>query len=949
MCKSIRHVNTENHCVPFIQGNFHQANARFGSNAGLQCLPNCLSALTYNKLLSATEWTAFDMDKILITGNELYDTLQRYTSIPHQYLLISDLPRNLDIHAELFSISLSDSIGSLIPLPLDEQIPDLRPFNAKPLKEALCCSLSNTDGCFICFNGNTMLVGKVNQEYFIFDSHSRSPCGKLSENGKSLCRIVQSIQDIYMHVNELAQSMGFTTTVECEVTGVSSNFGCISQNDPSQGNNIKGVSEDVECEITGVSSNISCISQNAASPENNIKRFSEDVVYLGQEQNIATDFRMISANTKKRFCNTYQIPLYDDRNFVAIDKSLVPSPFRYQRVLGDGNCFFRAISCCMSGSEDAHDIMRTKMCEHVRENHLIFGNLLRSNIESLQGYINRMCIPGTWATEFEIIAMSHMLHVEIFTFSDGIWKKFSGRLVDKYWVPIEEAIYLDNENENHYNVVVSMTSFNTEREPIYQIQDNIQSKVEQNRKRKRQWSQKQYHKNKQFRAKLLQQRKSAYTKSRSTKLQQLKVKYSKNKQFRQKLQNEMRNKYRQNEKIKAHIKASCKYRYQTNTKYKGMVQKRSQAKYHNDDLFKMKVKEYSKTKYNRNMLFREKIKVQNRLKYKSDKQLKVKKINDSKQNHTKTNHRGRTKEHLQNMCKDNTQFQGKREISREKSKLNNHEEAVKVKQTKKMNAHERDLMERDTKEKKGTIGGISQNQLRKSTIETSLENPKTQKERKENKEKANLKHEKQDKHNFVMENFKKKTKEQPCYPCSCCHRILFKNQVLEYHFENFKKKSESICQIAKVCVTNKYSHQCSETCPKGCLYSSQWLCKTCYAKLMRGQIPAESAINNMDLKDIPNALKDLNSLEKHLIALHIPFMKVACLPRGGQNAIYGPVICVPTDTHKVMALPRNVDDEMLIRVKLKRKLEFKGHYEYQFVHPSHVQKALDFLKEHNKY
>lgn len=144
-----------------------------------------------------------------------------------------------------------------------------------------------------------------------------------------------------------------------------------------------------------------------------------------------------------------------------------------------------------------------------------------------------------------------------------------------YWVPIEEAIYLDNENENHYNVVVSMTSFNTEREPIYQIQDNIQSKVEQNRKRKRQWSQKQYHKNKQFRAKLLQQRNSAYTKSRSTKLQQLKVKYSKNKQFRQKLQNEMRNKYRQNEKIKAHIKATCKYRYQTNTKYKGMVQKRS--------------------------------------------------------------------------------------------------------------------------------------------------------------------------------------------------------------------------------------------------------------------------------------------------------------------------------------------------------------------------------------
>lgn len=61
-----------------------------------------------------------------------------------------------------------------------------------------------------------------------------------------------------------------------------------------------------------------------------------------------------------------------------------------------------------------------------------------------------------------------------------------------------------------------------------------------------------------------------------------------------------------------------------------MVKKCSQVKYYNDDLFKMKVKEYSKIKYNRNMLFREKIKVENRLKYKFDKQLKVKKINDSK-------------------------------------------------------------------------------------------------------------------------------------------------------------------------------------------------------------------------------------------------------------------------------------------------------------------------------
>lgn len=40
---------------------------------------------------------------------------------------------------------------------------------------------------------------------------------------------------------------------------------------------------------------------------------------------------------------------------------------------------------------------------------------------------------------------------------------------------------------------------------------------------------------------------------------------------------------------------------------------------------------------------------------------------------------------------------------------------------------------------------------------------------------------------------------------------------------------------------------------------------------------------------------------------------------------------------------------MVIKVKLKRKLSYKGHYEYQFVNPAHVQEALVYLKEHNNW
>lgn len=201
----------------------------------------------------------------------------------------------------------------------------------------------------------------------------------------------------------------------------------------------------------------------------------------------------------------------------------------------------------------------------------------------------------------------------------------------------------------------------------------------------------------------------------------------------------------------------------------------------------------------------------------------------------------------------------------------------------------------------------------------------------------------------VLENFMMKKKQGPSYTCACCQRLLFQNQVQRIQSKHFENKSDSIRLIAEKCISDKYMHQCNKTCDKDCPNSSLWLCRTCYRKISNGQLPAESAINNLELTDIPEVLKKLNNLEKHLVCLHIPFMKIASLPKGGQNAIYGPVVCVPSDIKAVEKLPRNEEDDMILKVKLKRKLLYKGHYEYQFVNSSHIKKALDYLKENNEW
>lgn len=123
----------------------------------------------------------------------------------------------------------------------------------------------------------------------------------------------------------------------------------------------------------------------------------------------------------------------------------------------------------------------------------------------------------------------------------------------------------------------------------------------------------------------------------------------------------------------------------------------------------------------------------------------------------------------------------------------------------------------------------------------------------------------------------------------------------------------------------------------------------CHRKIISGEIPPEAAANNMYLDPVPVELSRLNSLEQHLISLHIPFMKVMDLPKGGQKNIHGPVVCVPSDLKKTTSLPLKCDENLLLRVKLKRKLSYKSYYEYQFINTTHVNTALDYLKQNNKW
>ncbi|CAI5661309.1 unnamed protein product [Oreochromis niloticus] len=131
----------------------------------------------------------------------------------------------------------------------------------------------------------------------------------------------------------------------------------------------------------------------------------------------------------------------------------------------------------------------------------------------------------------------------------------------------------------------------------------------------------------------------------------------------------------------------------------------------------------------------------------------------------------------------------------------------------------------------------------------------------------------------------------------------------------------------------------------------EWICHTCHNHLKNGSMPALAAANKLELADIPPELSDLNILERHLIAKCIPFAKIIPLPKGRQRAIRGNVVCVPSEVQEtVEALPRLRINSQVMRVKLKRRLSYKGHQLFQTVSWSKLVQALHKLKQiHPQY
>ena len=171
----------------------------------------------------------------------------------------------------------------------------------------------------------------------------------------------------------------------------------------------------------------------------------------------------------------------------------------------------------------------------------------------------------------------------------------------------------------------------------------------------------------------------------------------------------------------------------------------------------------------------------------------------------------------------------------------------------------------------------------------------------------------------------------PNYVCTCCTQTFFSHSM---------KSVDKLQHDKKATITRYLTNLKS-------VDGFEWICQACFAAASHQKIPKFWVHNGLKFPDKPTEL-DLSNLEERLVCPRLPFMQLREMPRGGQINLKGNIVNVPADVNNtIKSLPRMLNENETIMLKLKRKLSYKHHVAFENIRPNKVFNAVRWLIENS--
>ncbi|KAF1770556.1 hypothetical protein GCK72_002375 [Caenorhabditis remanei] len=185
------------------------------------------------------------------------------------------------------------------------------------------------------------------------------------------------------------------------------------------------------------------------------------------------DVKEILGKLNIAFCEKSVRSHLDSLKLPVEKMSRSDSPAETAMIKGDGNCFYRAISWCLTGSEKFHRRLRLATAEYLKNNEENLKKYCKE--KNYENYVKKVEKNSEWAVSCEIFAMANMLNIEILTFLDRRWVSHIPRGGGS---SSGGSIYLNNKF-HHYEPTTSLSkscSQNTDSQSSA-LQQNVANKT----------------------------------------------------------------------------------------------------------------------------------------------------------------------------------------------------------------------------------------------------------------------------------------------------------------------------------------------------------------------------------------------------------------------------------------------------------------------------------------
>ena len=185
--------NTNRHHNKIVKGNYSQSSIIFyGIGLGLQCVPNSVISLIYNTIKPFHLWESSDLDKVLQSGNILYNSIGKETT-----LLVSEIPRYIKLHDTIYFLKYESCVlGSIFE---DNIIINSVQFSK------LSNLLTKYKYFLLILSDSCVSVVNDNNTFWVFDPHSKDEEGFPSSSGTSILLHFENFINFCTYIEKISK------------------------------------------------------------------------------------------------------------------------------------------------------------------------------------------------------------------------------------------------------------------------------------------------------------------------------------------------------------------------------------------------------------------------------------------------------------------------------------------------------------------------------------------------------------------------------------------------------------------------------------------------------------------------------------------------------------------------------------------------------------------------